>query len=94
MHISSFIKEFLITSLISCVSLHSTKLESYQLPFLARALDKGCHKFASFSIMHCAIRDVGIKEFLSVCNKESFNTLEVLDLTDNRISENRTFFFF
>lgn len=68
------------------VSLHSTKLESYQLPFLARALDKGCHKLTSLSIIHCAIRDTGIKEFVSVCNKESFNTLEVLDLTDNRIS--------
>ncbi|XP_017478952.1 PREDICTED: T-complex-associated testis-expressed protein 1, partial [Rhagoletis zephyria] len=66
--------------------LHSTKLESYQLPFLARALDKGCHKLTSLSIIHCTIRDAGIKEFLSTCNKESFGTLEVLDLTDNRIT--------
>ncbi|XP_011193467.2 dynein regulatory complex subunit 5 [Zeugodacus cucurbitae] len=65
---------------------HSTKLESYQLSFLARALDKGCHKLTTLSIIHCAVRDAGIKGFLSACNKESFNTLEVLDLTDNRIS--------
>ncbi|XP_053949283.1 dynein regulatory complex subunit 5 [Anastrepha ludens] len=66
--------------------LHSTKLESYQLPFLARALDKGCHKLTSLSIIHCALRDAGIREFLSICNKESFTTLETLDLTDNRIT--------
>ncbi|XP_050316613.1 dynein regulatory complex subunit 5 [Bactrocera neohumeralis] len=66
--------------------LHSTKLESYQLPFLARALDKGCHKLTSLSIIHCSMRDAGIKGFLSACNKESFNLLEVLDLTDNRIT--------
>ncbi|XP_004518540.1 T-complex-associated testis-expressed protein 1 [Ceratitis capitata] len=66
--------------------LHSTKLASYQLSFLARALDKGCHKLTTLSITHCAMRDAGIKEFLSACNKESFNTLEVLDLTDNRIT--------
>ncbi|XP_067614767.1 dynein regulatory complex subunit 5-like [Eurosta solidaginis] len=66
--------------------LHSTKLESYQLPLLACALDIGCHKLTSLSIIHCTMRDAGIKEFVSVCNKESFGTLVVLDLTDNRIT--------
>lgn len=67
-------------------SLHNTKLVAYQLRFLAHSLDKGCHHLREFSLMHCAVGDGGIRSFLETCGRESFSTLRVLDLTNNKIS--------
>ncbi|KAH8311864.1 hypothetical protein KR044_008318 [Drosophila immigrans] len=67
--------------------LHNTKLAAYQLRFLAHSLDKGCHHLRELSFMHCAVGDAGIRSFLESCGKESFSTLTVLDLTNNKITE-------
>ncbi|XP_017860566.1 PREDICTED: uncharacterized protein LOC108612165 [Drosophila arizonae] len=67
--------------------LHNTKLLAYQLRFLAHSLDKGCHHLKELSMLHCAVGDAGIRCFLETCGKESFATLTVLDLTNNRITE-------
>nr|NP_650641.2 uncharacterized protein Dmel_CG14325 [Drosophila melanogaster]AAF55447.2 uncharacterized protein Dmel_CG14325 [Drosophila melanogaster] len=67
--------------------LHNTKLMPYQLRFLAHSLDKGCHHLTEMSLLHCAVGDAGIRCFLETCGKESFGTLTVLDLTNNKITE-------
>ncbi|EDV93787.1 dynein regulatory complex subunit 5 [Drosophila grimshawi] len=67
--------------------LHNTKLVAYQLRFLAHSLDKGCHHLKELSFLHCAVGDAGIRCFLGTCGKESFATLTVLDLTNNKITE-------
>ncbi|KAM8703799.1 hypothetical protein ACLKA7_008433 [Drosophila subpalustris] len=67
--------------------LHNTKLAAYQLKYLAHSLDKGCHHLKELSLLHCAVGDAGIRSFLETCGKESFSTLTVLDLTNNRITE-------
>lgn len=68
-------------------SLHNTKLVAYQLRFLAHSLDKGCHHLRELSLLHCAVGDGGIRSFLETCGRESFSTLTVLDLTNNKISK-------
>ncbi|XP_068157761.1 dynein regulatory complex subunit 5 [Drosophila tropicalis] len=67
--------------------IHNTKLMPYQLRLLAHSLDKGCHHLSTLSLLHCAVGDAGIRGFLETCGKESFGILTVLDLTNNRITE-------
>ncbi|XP_017102928.2 dynein regulatory complex subunit 5 [Drosophila bipectinata] len=67
--------------------MHNTKLMPYQLRFLAHSLDKGCHHLTEMSLLHCAVGDAGIRSFLETCGRESFSTLTVLDLTNNKITE-------
>ncbi|XP_030374810.1 dynein regulatory complex subunit 5 [Scaptodrosophila lebanonensis] len=67
--------------------IHNTKLAPYQLRLFAHCLDKGCHHLNALSLMHCAIGDAGIRSFMENCTKESFATLTMLDLTNNRITE-------
>lgn len=67
-------------------SLHSTKLEPYQLRYISKSLDKACHNLTHLSLIHCSVGDEGIKQFLEPCHKESFATLTILDLTNNKIS--------
>ncbi|KAH8242587.1 hypothetical protein KR032_000271 [Drosophila birchii] len=67
--------------------LHNTKLMPYQLRFLAHSLDKGCHHLSEMSLLHCAVGDAGIRSFLETCSRESFNTLTILDLTNNKITD-------
>jgi len=74
-------------------SLHNTKLMPYQLRFLAQSLDKGCHHLTEMSFLHCAVGDAGIRCFLETCGRESFGTLTVLDLTNNKISRLRKILF-
>ncbi|SPP83910.1 dynein regulatory complex subunit 5 [Drosophila guanche] len=67
--------------------LHNTKLLPYQMRYLAHSLDKGCHHLSELSFIHCAVGDAGIRGFLETCGRESFGTLTVLDLTNNKITE-------
>ncbi|XP_037942921.1 uncharacterized protein LOC119675783 [Teleopsis dalmanni] len=66
--------------------LHSTKLSPYQLHPIARNLDRGCHNLTSLALVHCSFGNEGIRKFLQACNKESFSTLKILDLTNNKIT--------